>query len=141
MFHGLDVICSFMSRGNFSSNTPGYSSLFSVLLFCPNLCALRLTRFTSSNVTIDWVKAAEEANSVSKKQKNANSMIEGIGAVTYGAEDGSEEDYGEELFRDSKAFKGKSGGVLEPGYLDIARWDIIEYGWDGIALLGTILLC
>lgn len=86
-----------------------------------------MTRFTSSNVTTDWVKAAEEANSKtkSKKQKHA----EGTGVVTFGVEDETdrfgveddEEDYDEELFRDSKAFKGKSGGVLEPGYLDIAR--------------------
>ena len=98
-------------------------------------------RFTSSNLTVDWVKAAEEAKAKKSKKKgeNANSMVT---SVTEGTGDGYSDDEPEEaedddedsaLFKDSRAFKGHRGGVLEPGHLDIVR-RVSLGGWAAIAL-------
>ncbi|CAM9257503.1 unnamed protein product [Pylaiella littoralis] len=82
------------------------------------------SRFESSNMTVDWVKSATAAKikKVSKQRRGAQG-----GSYSSGDDDGSdgegfgEEDEGGALLRNSAALKGGSGGVLEPGYLNIVR--------------------
>lgn len=73
-------------------------------------------RFTISNVTTDWAKAAEDdALGVSSGNKGPRRRGDDLSD--------DEEDTGNALLRNSSALKGGNGSVLEPGHLDIVRWE------------------
>lgn len=72
------------------------------------------SRFTISNVTTDWAKAAEDdALGVSSGNKGPRRRGDDLSD--------DEEDTGNALLRNSSALKGGNGSVLEPGHLDIVR--------------------
>lgn len=75
-------------------------------------------RFASSNLTTDWAKAAEDDTLGLSKGKKASRKR---GDDSSDDEQEDEEYLGDMLLRDSSALKGGTGGVLEPGYLNIVR--------------------
>ncbi|CAM9313703.1 unnamed protein product [Ectocarpus sp. 12 AP-2014] len=81
------------------------------------------SRFSSSNMTADWVKSATAAAAKSKKGSTKRNGAQGRD-LSSSAEEEEEEDDDDEsdaFLRDSAALKGGRGGVLEPGYLNIVR--------------------
>lgn len=79
-----------------------------------------LSRFASSNMKADWVKAAEEKNKVKaskgkKREQGGDSSDDDVDS------EAGEKEQEDALLRDSSSLMGGKGGVLEPGYLNIVR--------------------
>ncbi|CAM9279963.1 unnamed protein product [Ectocarpus sp. 13 AM-2016] len=82
------------------------------------------SRFSSSNMTADWVKSATAAAAKSKKGSTKRNGAQGrdlSSSAEEGGEDDDDDDDSDAFLRDSAALKGGRGGVLEPGYLNIVR--------------------
>ncbi|CAN0052533.1 unnamed protein product [Ectocarpus sp. 8 AP-2014] len=79
------------------------------------------SRFSSSNMTADWVKSATAA--AAPKSKKVSTERNGAQGRDHSssAEEEDDDDESDAFLRNSAALKGGRGGVLEPGYLNIVR--------------------